>query len=302
MDNKVMTMKQAISQFVSEGDTVFFGGMHHGEPSAAIHEILRQRIKHLTAIPTLTQGVSFLIGEGLVDKLVHGFTGALYARYSTAGNKAKRNNAYPVQDEYSHFGLCMGLLAGSMGIPFMATRTTVGGDFLKWNPQVKLIECPFTGERIGVIRAINPDVGICHVQKADALGNAQRWGTLGMDRMGLHASKRVIISTERIVDTEEIRRDPNRTLIPGILVSAVVEEPWGAFPTHLAGVYESYSFNLLREIVTEEGYETYMREYVYGVNSWQEYITKTKEQKGEDFFDKLTIKNPIWSEPVRSGY
>ena len=106
---------------------------------------------------------------------------------------------------------------------------------------------PENREKLAAIRAIIPDAGIIHVQRADTDGNAQKWGTMGVDVEGINASKRVIVTTEKIVDSDVIRRDPNRTIIPAYRVSAVVEQPWGAHPQHLAGCYEDDMWNFFAE-------------------------------------------------------
>ena len=235
-----MTMKEAVRAYVKPGDTIFFSGMQHGEPVAAIHEIIRQRINHLTVVPALTLTVGLLIAEGLVDKLLTAFVRDLFdKRRSYTITKAKKNGRYPELEEYSHFGLTLALHAGELGISFLPTKSLLGSDLEKHNKNITTLQCPFTGEKTAVVKAINPDVGILHVQRADRDGNAQKWGSLGMDSMGINACKRIIVTTEEIVDSRVIRSDPNRTIVPGVRVSAVVEEPWGAYPIHLAGCYDS---------------------------------------------------------------
>ena len=240
MSEKVMTMKEAVGAYVKPGEVLFLAGMQHGEPVAAMHEIIRQKINHLTVVPVLTLTLGTLIAEGLVDKLVMAFVRDLFEkRRSYTIIKAKKNGCYPELEEYSHFGLSLALLAGEMGVSFLPTKTHLGSDMERHNGHIRTMKCPFTGEEIAAIEALNPDVGIIHVQRADKYGNAQKWGSLGLDRMGINACKKIVVTTEEIVDPEVIRRDPNRTLVPGMRVAAVVEEPWGAYPIHLAGYYDS---------------------------------------------------------------
>jgi len=299
--SKIMTMKEAISKYVHSGDTLFISGAQHGEPSAAIHEIIRQKIDHLTVISCLVTTISFLIGEGLVDKLITGYFHQDEKR-SYAMQKAKVNNKLPVFEESSHFGIALALHAGQMGIPFIPTKCLVGSDMLKYNENLKSIKCPFTGVNVGVVRAVVPDVGIIHVQRADAEGNAQKWGSLGVDQEGINASRTVIVTTEKIVDSDVIRRDPNRTIIPGYRVSAVVEQPWGAYPMHLAGCYDGDMFGFMMEGRGKEGYESYMENTVYNVDTWDEYMKIRREIKGDEYFENLKVKNPIKSEPITTGY
>lgn len=304
MNNKVMTMKEAIKTYVKKGDMVFFAGMQHGEPVAAMHEIIRQRIGHLTVVPALTLTLGLMIAEGLVDKLVMAFVRDLFEkRESYTIVKARKNNCYPELEEYSHFGLSLSLLAGEMGISFMPTKTHLGTDIERHNKNIRRLKCPFTGEEIAVLKAINPDVGVIHVQRADQYGNAQKWGSLGMDKVGINASKKIIVTSEEIVDPDVIRRDPNRTMVPGVRVSAVVEEPWGAYPIHLAGCYDSDFNSYLGEIEGKgaEAFENYIREFVYGVESRGELIEKIRRLKGDDYFEKLKLKNAVFSEPIKTG-
>jgi glutaconate CoA-transferase subunit A len=304
MNSKIMTMNEAVKEYVKPGDTIFFAGMQHGEPVAAIHEIIRQKINHLTVVPALTLCLGLMIAEGLVDKLVMAFVRDLFEkRRSYTIIKAKQNNCYPELEEYSHFGLSLALLAGEMGISFMPTKSLIGSDIPTHNGNIKQMVCPFTGEKMAAVKAINPDVGIIHVQRADMWGNTQKWGTLGVDRMGINASKKIIVSTEEIVDSDVIRRDPNRTMVPGMRVSAVVEEPWGAYPIHLAGCYDSDLSKYLGQIEggDEESFENYMKEFIYGVKDRKEFIEKIKRLKGDDHFEKLRVKDVVYSEPIRMG-
>jgi glutaconate CoA-transferase subunit A len=172
---------------------------------------------------------------------------------------------------------------------------------LKYNKNITSMKCPFTGETIGVIRAINPDIGIIHVQRADADGNAQKWGTMGVDIEGINASKKVIVTTEKIVPSDVIRRDPNRTIIPGFRVSAVVEQHFGAHPMHLAGCYSGDMWGYYFDTGPKENYDAYVEKLVYGVKDWDEYLKKRAEMKPSGYFKNFTI-NPVKSEPIISGF
>ncbi len=298
--SKVMTMREAVSRYVKSGNTLFIGGMQHGEPFSAIPEILRQKIDHLKTVSCLTTCISILIGEGRVDKAYTGYYGQEITRFYWL-SRAKSMGKYPVFQEYSHFGVAQALLAGQMGISYLPVRSQVGSDMLKYNPDIKIIDDPFTGGKIGAVKAIVPDVGILHVQRCDAYGNAQRWGTLGVDAEGINASRTVIITTEKIVDSDVIRRDPNRTIIPGYRVSAVVQQPWGAHPLHLAGHYSGDWPGFLAEIGSEDGYNNFMKTFVYGVENWDEFMKLRRAVKGEEYFKRLLIKT-VPSDPIYSGY
>ncbi len=297
--SKVMKMKEAISAFVKPGETIFIGGMQHGEPAAAIHEIVRQKIDHLTLVSALTATANLLIGEGLLDKQIVAWGPQDTRGYALA--KAKAVGRLPVFEELSHFGLSIALLAGQMGVPFLPIKSQVGGDLPKYNKNITAMQCPFTGETIGAMRAINPDIGIIHVQRADAQGNAQKWGTMGVDVEGVNASRKIIVTTEKIVDSDVIRRDPNRTIVPAFRVSAVVEQPFGAHPMHLSGCYSGDMWGYYADTGPKENYDTYVEKLVYGVKDWDEYLKKRAEMKPAGYFENFRIK-PVESEPIITGF
>ena len=297
--NKVMTMKEAVSRYVKSGDTLFLSGMQHGEPAAAIHEIVRQKIDHLTLVSVLVATANLLIGEGLVDRVLTGYISQDERSYAVT--KAKAAGRLPVYEEYSHFGISLVLMAGQMGIPFIPTRSEIGSDMPQYNKNITSVKCPFTGEPVGVIRAVNPDAGIVHVQRCDAEGNAQKWGTMGVDVEGINASKKIIVTTEKIVNADVIRRDPNRTIIPGFRVSAVVEQPFGAHPMHLAGCYSGDMWGYYFDTGSKENYEAYIKDLVYGVKDWNEHLKKKAEIKPPGYFENFKIK-PVKSEPIITGY
>ena len=295
-------MKDAIARFVKSGDLVFLSGAQHGSPTAAVAEIVRQRIDHLSIVAVLSGGNN-LVGEGLVDKLITGYT-PLDEKLYYPLMKARAMGKFPVVEEYSHFGIAQGLYAGYMGVPFIPTLSQIGSDMPKYNDNIRVITDPFSDRKVGVIKAIVPDVAIVHVQRADAEGNAQKWGSLGVDMEGANASKRVIITAEKIVGSDVIRRDPNRTIVPAFRVSAVVEQPFGAYPGHLAGCYNDapMMFGRPGSMGSAEAYEKGLKETVYGVADWNEYLENVKKANGAHYFDKLMLKNPVLSEPVPSGY
>lgn len=299
--NKVMTMGKAIGKFLNKGDSLFLAGMQHGEPSAALHEIIRQQIDHLTLICCLVHTSYLLVGAGLLDKAVTAFMDRNEKR-QYALIRARKINRVPLFEETSHFGICMALMAGQMGLPFLPIRSLLGSDLMTYNPNLGFVTCPFTGEKLGAVRAIVPDVGIIHVQRADAEGNAQKWGTLGVDREGINASESIIVTTEKIVSSDVIRREPNLTIIPGFRVNAVVEQPWGSYPMHLAGYYNGDIRAFMEVLKDKERFETYLSEYVYGVKDWNGYLEKQKKARGEYYFAKLKIKNPVMSDPIITGY
>jgi glutaconate CoA-transferase, subunit A len=299
MNGKVTTMKEAIKRNVEPGDLLFIGGAIHGTPSAAVAEIARQRINHLGLIAILVN-LSPLIAEGLVDNVLTAYA-MTDERQSYMLQRAKLKYGVKVSfKEYSHFGLALGLFAGYMGIPFMPTKSHLGSDMMKYNENIQSIDCPFTGGQIGVIKAVVPDVGIIHVQRCDAEGNAQRWGSMGVDFEGINASKKVIITTEKVVENDVIQRDPNRTIIPGYRVNAVVEQPFGAYPTHLAGCYNEGTAGF-GGMGDEESCNKYLDNTIKSVKDWNEYLERLKSVYGNDVLEQIRIKNPLLSDPIITG-
>ncbi len=296
---KVMSMKEAVSKFVKSGDTLFLSGAQHAPPSAAMAEIVRQKIDHLTVITALV-GFNYLVGEGLVDKMITGYS-HIDEKRVYAFKRARDIGKFPIVEESSHFGIAAMLIGGYMGVPFMPIRSLLGSDMMKYNDNIKSIQDPFGSGPVGVVKSVFPDVGILHCQRCDAEGNAQKWGTLGIDHEGINASKRVIVTTEKIVDPDVIRRDNNRTMIPAFRVDAVVEQPWGAYPSHLAGLYDDAP-GPMGMFGGQDAYDQYVKENIYGVKDWNEYLEKVKAKEGPDHFEKMKIKNLKYSDPVPSGH
>jgi len=280
-----MSMSEAVKKFVHDGDTVYMAGFTHLIPFSAGHEIIRQRIKNLILVrPTPDLIYDQMIAAGCAKKVVFSWAGnpgvgSLHA-FRRAVEKGYPNSIEI--EEYSHFALISRLLAGAMNLPFFPLKSLRGSDLPKYNPKIKFIRCPFTGQEVCVVPPLNPDVSIIHAQRADKNGNVQVWGIIGDIKEAAFAAKRVIVSVEEIVDEYVIRSDPNRTLIPGFIVDALVEEPWAAHPSYAQGYYDrdnefyiewdriSRDINLL---------EKYLDEWVYGVENRAEYIKKLGAEK-----------------------
>jgi len=265
--------------------------MQHGEPCEAIREIVRQRIGGLTLVPALTQTAALLVGEGLVFKLVHAYTTDLFDKKGYAFRRARERLTYPEIVELSHFGLSLALRAGQLGLPFLPTKAQLGSDLMPHAPdRLRTTTCPFTGETLAAVRAIVPDVAIVHVQYADRFGNARKDGTLGLDRAGVHAAKKVIVTAERVVDSAFLRAEPERTLVPGFLVSAVVELPWGAYPLHLRHCYRSALPHFRSAMQASDAYEAYIERWIHApAASVEERIVAAF---GRDHLENLRVSTP----------
>jgi glutaconate CoA-transferase subunit A len=191
------------------------------------------------------------------------------------------------------------LTAGAAKLPFYPLRNYMGSDLPRVNPLIKTIVCPFTGEELAAVPALNPDTAIVHVQRADENGNAQIWGLIGVQKEAAFASRNVIVVAEEIVSEDVIRSDPNRTLIPGLIVSAVVHEPLGCHPSYAQGFYDRDNdfYVRWREVSqNEEMFNRYLEEWVYGVRDRSEYVERMGAQ-----MDRLKAR-PNYCEPVNYGY
>ena len=278
-------MRDAVSRFVRDGDTVVIEGFTHLICFAAGHEIIRQGRRDLT-LARLTPDLIYdqLIAAGCVRKLVFSWAGnpgvgSLHAfRRAVEGKRGEGGNARALEiEEYSHFGMVARFSAGAARLPFWPLRNYSGTDLPRANPRIKTVACPYTGERLATVPALNPDVTIVHAQRADAAGNTQMWGLLGVQKEAAFASTRVIVVVEELVEETVIRSDPNRTVIPGMIVSAVVVEPWGAHPSYAQGYYDrDNDFYVAWEAISRDPakLDRYLEEFVHGVPDRAGYLAK----------------------------
>jgi glutaconate CoA-transferase subunit A len=278
--SKLRSLSDAIAQFVHDGDTVVMEGFTHLIPFAAGHEIIRQGRKHLSLI-RLTPDLLFdqMIAAGCCESLTFSWggnpgVGSLHALRRAVEQGQPNSIAI---DEYSHFGLAMRLYAGAAGLPFMPLRNYYGSDLPKVNPNIRPVRCPFTATELYAVPALNPDVGIVHVQRSDEQGNAQVWGLVGLQREAAFASGRVIVTAEEIVSTDIIRSDPNRTVIPAPRVVAVCHVPMGAHPSYAQGYYgRDADFYKDWEGISRSaaGLSAWLDEWVHGLPDRAAYVRK----------------------------
>jgi glutaconate CoA-transferase, subunit A len=299
---KLMTMDEAIRRFVHDGAVVVIEGFTHLICFAAAHEIIRQRRRDLT-VCRLTPDVIYdqLIGAGCVRRLVFSWAGNPGAGPLYALRRAVEQgipNSIELE-EYSHYGMVARFTAGAAKLPFYPLRDYKGSDLPRVNPLIKTITCPFTGEELAAVPALNPDTAIIHAQRADENGNAQIWGLIGVQKEAAFASRTTIVVAEEIVSESVIRSDPNRTLIPGMIVNAVVHEPFGCHPSFAQGFYDRDNdfYVRWREISQNEAlFNKYLEEWVYGLRDRSEYLRRM----GADL-DRLKAR-PQFCEPVNYGY
>jgi glutaconate CoA-transferase subunit A len=273
LTNKLMTEQQAVSQFVVDGDyigcdlTYFIRG-----PNALIHEIIRQRRKHLWFCAKYCYAESvLLLGGDCVNRIDVGFV-AVGERVLTEAMKDGRVTL----TEWTNDSLTLRLLGGAMGVPFLPTRTLLGTDTLT-HSGAKVIDDPFTGKPICLVPALNPDVALVHAHQADMHGNARVLGASTAPLEQAMASKKVIVQTEQVIEPEEIRRHPSKTTIPYYFVDAVVHVPFGAYPGTCPGVYVADTPCLTEAIQALDSHEEmqrYLETYVYGVESFADMLER----------------------------
>jgi glutaconate CoA-transferase subunit A len=296
-------MQEAVAEYVKNDSSLFIEGFTHLIGFSAAHEIMRQKIKNLTAI-RLTPDLVYdqMIEAGCISKLVFSWAGnpgkgciqALKRRL-----KNNKNGEFQIE-EYSHFGLVARLMAGSAGLPFWPLKNYQGSNIPDVNPNIRSVVCPFTQERLAAVPALHPDVAIIHCQRADRLGNGQVWGITGTQKETAFAAKKVILVAEEIVDSSIVRADPNRTLIPQIIVDCVVHEPWGAHPSFVQGYYDrDNQFYFKWDALSRDTkkFSAYLDEFVYGVKDRAAYMKKLES----GLMDRLKAK-PMKCEGVDYGF
>ena len=298
-----MTMREAISRFVHDGDLVVIEGFTHLICFAAAHEIIRQKRRDLT-LCRLTPDLIYdqLIAAGCARKLIFSWAGNPGVGSLHALRRAvERAEPAPLElEEYSHFGLVARMSAGAANLPFWPLRNYRGSDLPAVTPQIRPVECPYPGEALATVPALNPDVTIVHAQRADASGDTQIWGLYGVQKEAAFAAKRVIVVVEEIVEESVIRADPNRTVFPGFIVDAVVHEPWGAHPSYAQGYYDrdnEYYVAWDEQSRETERLERWFKEWVYGVADRAEYVKRL----GSETVARLSAK-PRISAGVNYGY
>jgi glutaconate CoA-transferase subunit A len=297
--SKLVSLTEAIQSYVHDGDTIYAAGFTHLIPFAAGHEIIRQGRKDLTlarATPDLIYDL--MVAAGCARKVIFSYSGNPGVG-SLKWLREGIQNGTLEWEEYSHFGMISRLQAGASGLPFMPMRQTGAVDLEHVNPQYRRVKDPYGGEDVIVVPALNPDVAIVHVQRADNEGNAHIWGILGEQREAAFAAKHVILTAEEIVDESVIRSDPNRTLIPAMIVDAVCHVPYCAHPSYTQGYYDRDNALYLawEEISKDEAsVKAYLDEWVFGVRDRAEYWQKL----GAETHRRLHVGERL-STPVNYG-
>jgi glutaconate CoA-transferase, subunit A len=277
--NKITSMHDAIAELVRDGDSVAIEGFTHLIGFAAGHEIIRQRRRDLT-LCRLTPDLVYdqMVAAGVARKLVFSWlgnpgVGSLHAIRRWSEGPQPRLEL----EEYSHFGMVCRYTAGAMNLPFFPLRSYAATDLPTANPLIRPIDSPYGDEHVYAVPPLRPDVTIVHAQRADAAGDTQVWGLLGCQKEAAFAASRVIVVAEELVDEEVIRADPNRTILPGLVVDAVVVEPFGAHPSYAQGYYDrdnAFYLDWDRVSRDEDSLRAWLDEWVYDVTGRREYVEK----------------------------
>ena len=275
MNCKVMTAQHAVKKYIHNSDTVFIGGFGHAIPFAIAHEIVRQKKHKLHLVKTGADIVfDFLVAGRCASRLSCGWYGNPGIGMSNIIVKAIASGELTLT-ESTNFSMVLRLHAGKLGVPFIPSPILANGDLAGTVDGIKTINCPFTNSQYQAHSALNPDVAIVHAQRSDIDGNAQLWGSVGDTIDGCDASKRIICSVEDICESEEILLSPHLTKLPAHKVVAVIQQPFGAYPSYLHDYYQrderyykEYGGNTKDTLKSDE----WLRTNIYDHNDFDSYL------------------------------
>jgi len=279
--DKVMTVSEAVTAFIHDGDYIASGGFGTNRISTSVlHEILRQRKRDLGfAGFTTTHAFQVLAagnrgGERLLSRVDASYIVGLEARGLSPHARRIMETGGVEVCEWSNYALAGRLKAAAMGVPFIPARSMLGTDTFA-HSAARLITCPFTGRRLAALPALYPDAAFIHVHESDCNGNCRIRGITAGDTDMARAAKRLIVTTERLVSNLEIRSAPNQTVIPSFCVDAVCVVPWGSYPGNMAGEYFSDEEHLaawLEAEKSEEAFEAFLEKHIYQVPGFEAYL------------------------------
>src|SRR6202046_5160148 len=303
--SKLMTMVDAIARHVSSGSMVLMGAqLEQMIPFAAGHELIRQGRRDLTLVGPISD-ILFdqMIGAGCVARVMAAWIGNVSAGGGYCFRRAVEHGVPRKIDvvDYSNFTMALALHAAALGVPFLPTYATLGSDLLKKNGNLREFFSPVSEEKLVAVRALRPDVAILHVQRADAQGNAHIWGSLGVVVDGARAARKIVIVAEEIVEPSVISSDPNRTMVPGFLVEAVVHEPGGAHPSPVQGYYgrdHAFFTQYHEQTRRVEDFEDWLSRWVVPVSDRAEYLRRL----GTARIENLGVKEHAYTVPADFGY
>lgn len=278
LSDKRMGVDEAVRRFINDGDYLCVGGFGGVRiPTAALHEILRQKKKNLGfAGHTATHDFEILAAGECFDRCDAAYIVGLEARGISANARRYMESGKVKVTEWTNAGLAWRLKAAVLGIPFLIGRQSLGADSFKWSAS-KVIECPYTKQKYATFPALYPDVSVIHVHEADKYGNCYLRGVTVADEDLARASKHVIITCERIVENEVFRNDPNRTMIPYFCVDAVCEVPFGSYPGNMPFEYFSDEDHIKEWLASEKDpaiFQEFLNKHIYSCKDFNEYLEK----------------------------
>lgn len=295
--SKVMPLEEAVRRLVPDGARLVLGtGMEACIPFAFGHEVIRQEKRGLRLVGPISDVLfDVLIGAGCVAEVEAAWVGNVQMGSAYNFRRAVEGGELEVRD-HSNFTICLALTAAALGVPFLPARTALGSDLLDANPGLVPFACPLTGDPLVAVRAIRPDVAVLAGQRADAEGNFQMWGNLGISREAAEAAETVIVLVEEIVSSEVIRSDPNRTLVPGFEVAAVVEAPFGCHPSPVQGHWrrdDAFFADYHAQTRTAEGFERWLRRWVVEVPNLESYRARLGGPRVQALHTEPALAAPV---------
>ncbi|HLC40494.1 MAG TPA: CoA-transferase [Methylomirabilota bacterium] len=302
--SKLSPLSAVVARYVSDGASVVMGSaLECLIPFAAGHEMIRQGKRDLTLIGPISD-ILFdqLIGAGCVRRVIAAWVGNVAFGLGRNFRRAvEEGSPHPLEvEDHSNFSIALALEAGALGVPYLPTRTLLGSGILSRNTSIKVAPCPFTGQPLVLVPALTPDVAILIVQRSDENGNAHCWGPTGVSAAAARASRHTILLAEEIVDADVIRSDPNRVVVPGFRVNAVVHAPRAGHPSPVQGCYnrdhESYA-EYARRTRASQDFLGWLHEWVLDVKDHDGYLTKL----GRDRLEALRVKRSRLAAPVEYG-
>ena len=275
---EILSLREAVERFVNDGDTLALEGFTHLIPTAASHEIIRQGKKNLTLIRMTPDLVyDLLIGAGCAKKLIFSWgvnpgVGSLHR----LRDAVEKGWPQPLEiSEHSHAAMANAYVAGASNLPFAVLRGYQGSDLVKVNPDIKFIQCPYTGEQLATVPSVRPQVSVIHAQKADRKGNVLIQGILGVQKEAALAARRCIVTVEEIV--EDLHAPMNACVLPGWALSAVCVVPGGAHPSYAHGYYERDNrfYQAWDAIARDrETFTAWINEYIRGTEDFEQFQAK----------------------------